>query len=93
MDEACTFIIQNRETSQDIIAEKFKLDKDPVRAVCDDLIFDISLNQSLLMSWDTIARWAIQNNFIDTQKLPNYLNFICLDALEAVKPESITIIR
>jgi len=93
MDEACTFIIQNRETSQDIIAEKFKLDKDAVRAVCNDLTFDISLNQSLLMSWDTIARWAIQNNFIDTQKLPNYLNFIYLDALEAVKPESITIIR
>jgi len=93
IDKAATFIKKNRERSQDIIVESFKLDKDTVRAAWDDFIFEISLDQTLLVAWDDIARWAIENNFIDKKKLPNYLNFIYLDALEAVKPESITIIR
>ena len=93
IDKAATFIRKNRERSQDITVESFKLDKDYVRAAWDDFIFGISLDQTLLVAWDDIARWAIENNFIDKEKLPNYLNFIYLDALEAVKPESITIIR
>ena len=93
IDKAATFIRKNRERSQDIIVESFKLDKDYVRAAWDDFIFGISLDQTLLVAWDNIARWSIENNFIDKKKLPNYLNFIYLDALEAAKPESITIIR
>lgn len=93
IDKAATFIKKNRETSQDIIAETFKLDKDTVSAACDEFTFKLSLDQTLLVTWDEIARWAIQSNFIDKKRLPNYLNFVYLDALEAVKPESITIIR
>jgi len=93
IDNAATFTKKNRERSQDIIVESFKLDKNTVSSAWDDFIFGISLDQALLVSWDEIARWAIENNFIEEKKLPNYLNFICLDALEAVKPESITIIR
>jgi len=93
IDKAATFIKKNRETSQDIIAETFKLDKDTVSAACDDCTFKLSLDQALLVAWDEIARWAIQNNFTDKKELPNYLNFVYLDALEAIKPETITIIR
>ena len=93
IDKAAKFTKENREKSQDIIVESFKLDKDTVRAAWDDFSFGISLDQSLLVSWEEIARWGIENNFIENKKVPNYLNFIYLDALEAVNPESITIIR
>ena len=93
IDRATVFIKNNKEMSQEIIAESFKLDKDIVLAAWDDFVFDMSLDQSLLVSWDEIARWAIKNKFTDSRKLPNYLNFIHMDALDAVKPESITIIR
>jgi len=93
MDKAVPFIKKNRERSQDIIVETFKLDKDTARAAWVDLVFGISLEQSLLIEWDEIARWAIENNFVHKKTLPNYLNFIYLDVLEAVRPESITIIR
>ena len=59
----------------------------------DDVIFGISLDQSLLVCWDEIARWGIKNKLTNKKGLPNYLNYICPDALEAVKPESNTIIR
>jgi len=93
IDKAATFIKKNGESSQDIIVETFKLDKDTVSAAWDDFTFRLSLDQALMVSWDEIAMWAIENNFIDKKRLPNYLNFVYLDALEAVKPESITIIR
>lgn len=93
LDRAAAFIKGNREESQEIIARSFKLDKETVRALWDDYIFGIFLDQSLLIGWDDIARWAIENKFVDKKELPNYLNYICLDALDAVKPESISIIR
>jgi len=93
INKAAVFIKDNKEKSQEIIAESFKLDKDIVHAAWNDFVFDISLDQSLLVAWDEIARWAIKNKFTDSKELPNYLNFIYMDALDAVKSESITIIR
>ncbi len=93
INNAVTFIQKNREISQDIIAKTFKLDIDSVRAAWDDFVFGLSLDQALLVSWEEIARWSIQNNFVPKREIPNYLNYICLGPLEAVKPESISIIH
>jgi len=93
IDKATAFIKNNKEKSQELIADSFDLDKKIVRAAWNDFVFDVSLDQALLISWDEIARWTIENKFTNSKKLPNYLDFICLDALETIKPESITIIR
>ena len=93
IDKTAAFIRKDREKAQEIIAGSFKLDKNVVSAAWDDFVFGISLDQSLLLSWDNIARWAIKNKLVNKKKIPNYLNYICLDALQAVKPKSITIIR
>ena len=93
IDKAAAFIRKDREKAQEIIAGSFNLDKNVVSAAWDDFVFGISLDQSLLLSWDNIARWAIKNKLVNKKKIPNYLNYICLDALQAVKPKSITIIR
>lgn len=93
IEKAATFIKKDREKAQEIIAGSFNLDKKIVSAAWDGFTFRISLDQALLVSWDNIARWAIKNRLVNKQKLPNYLNYICTDALEAVKPDSITIIR
>jgi len=93
IDKAAAFIRNDREKAQEIIAGSFNLDKNVVNAVWDDFVFGISLDQSLLVSWDNIARWVIENRLVNKNQIPNYLNYICLDALQAVKPNSITIIR
>ena len=92
LDKAAAFTRKNREKAQEIIAGCFNLDKNTVRVAWDDFVFGIFLDQSLLVGWDEIARWAIKNKFVDKKKIPNYLNYICADALRTVKPESITII-
>ena len=93
VDNAVTFIRNNKEKSQAIVATSLNLDEENVKAIWDDYVFEIFLDQSLLLSWEDIARWAIKNKFTDKTKVPNYLNFIYLGGLEAVKPEAITIIR
>ncbi len=42
---------------------------------------------------DDEARWSIANNLTDKTVVPNYLDYIYLDGLEALKPEAVTIIR
>ena len=93
IDKAAAFVRKDREKAQEIIAGRFNLEKNVVSAAWDGFVFGISLDQPLLVSWDNIARWAIKNGLVNKKKIPNYLNYICLDALQAVKPDSITIIR
>ncbi len=92
-DKATQFIKDNKEKSQEIIVKSFNIDKDSVKSAWNDFSFNISLDQFLLVSWDDIARWAIKNKLVNSKKLPNYLNYICLDSLAKIKPESTTIIR
>lgn len=93
IDKAVAFIRKDREKAQEIISGSFNLDKNVVSAAWDDFVFGITLDQSLLVGWDDMAGWALENKFTDKKEFPNYLNYICLGALEAVKPKSITIIR
>ena len=93
IEKAAVFIRKDREKAQAIIARDFNLDKNVVSAAWDDFEFALSLDQALLVSWDNIARWAIDNGLTNKEKIPNYLNYICLDALHVVKPNSVTIIR
>jgi NitT/TauT family transport system substrate-binding protein len=56
-------------------------------------MFELSLDQSLLINTEDEARWAIKNNLIDKTEIPNYLDYIYIDALEEVKPEAVGIIH
>lgn len=87
------FMKQNREVSIDIIAELHSLDKENLTNEWDGYIFEVSLYQSLLITLENEARWAIRNGLTVKTEVPNYLNYIYLDALEEVKPGAISIIH
>jgi NitT/TauT family transport system substrate-binding protein len=55
--------------------------------------FNIALNQSLLLALEDETRWAIKNELTARTDVPNYLNYVYLDGLRAVKPESVTVIH
>jgi len=79
--------------AQKIVSNKTGVKESEIADLWQDLRFEVSLEQSLLTSLENEARWAIRNKLTDRTKVPNYLNFIYLDALEAVKPKGVTIIR
>jgi len=55
--------------------------------------FNVTLDQSLLLTLEDETRWAIKNKLTDRTDLPNYLHHVYLDALEAVTPEAVTVIH
>ncbi len=84
---------QNRKESIEIIAKRHDLDKENLKNEWDDYIFELSLYQSLLITLEAEARWAIKTGLVNKKEVPNYLNSIYLNALNEVKPQALTIIH
>lgn len=76
-----------------IVSNKLKVPESEISALWNEFDFAISLKQEILNILEDEARWAISNKLTDKTKVPNYLDFIYLDGLEAVKPDAVTIIR
>ena len=93
IDKATIFVKNNKEVAQEIIANRLNLQKEDIALHWDEFTFELSLDQSFLINIEDEARWAIKNKLVDATEIPNYLDFIYPDALEAVKPEAVTIIR
>ena len=55
--------------------------------------FSLSLDQSLIAAMEDQARWMIANKLANAKEIPDFLNYIYVDGLKAVKPEAVNIIR
>jgi len=87
------FIQGNKDESITIVSERIKVDKEAAASVWDDFSYQLILDQSIFVSLEAEARWAIRDGLVEGKEVPNYLGFIYIDALEAVNPEAVTIIR
>jgi NitT/TauT family transport system substrate-binding protein len=93
VDRGITFIKQNRNESIAVMTKSLKPGEELLVSIQDDLVFELSLEHSLLIILEDEARWAIANKFTDKTKVPNYLGYFYLDAMKAVKPEAVSIIK
>ena len=87
------FVRENQDQAIEIVANRIGTDKSELEAFWPDINLKISLEQSLLVTLEAEARWAIKNKLTDKTEVPNYLDYIYFDALEEVKPEAVGIIR
>jgi len=87
------FIKENQEESLSIVAHRLKLDKELTAMIWGDFNFQLFLDQTILVSLEDEARWAMKQGFTDGKAIPNYLDFIYVDALEQAKPDAVTIIK
>lgn len=87
------FAKNNREQSIVIVSNKLGIDKADVSLLWSDFDLKVSLTQGLLYSLSDEARWVINNGFGDDTQVPNYLDFIYLDALNVIRPGTITVIH
>jgi NitT/TauT family transport system substrate-binding protein len=93
VDRATTFMKDHKEESQDIVAERLNLDGELMNIFWEDFVFEISLQQSLIITLEDEARWAIKNNLTDKTQVPNYLDYVHLDTLYELKPNLVNIIH
>jgi sulfonate transport system substrate-binding protein len=87
------FVRQHPEEAQKIVADTSGIDLALVREVWADSAFSVALDQALLLAMEDESQWAIRNKLTNTANVPNYLNFIYLEGLQAVKPSAVRILR
>jgi NitT/TauT family transport system substrate-binding protein len=93
VDRAIMSIKQGRNEAIAIMNRSLKLEGNSFVPIQDDLVFELSLDQSLFTIFEDEARWAIINGLTDKTKIPNYLGYIYLDAMKTIKPEAVTIVK
>lgn len=76
-----------------IVSKALEISGSEIAGLWSDINIGVSLDQSLLLSLEDEARWAISNRLTDKTKVPNYLNFIHMNGLEKVKSEAVTVIH
>jgi NitT/TauT family transport system substrate-binding protein len=93
LHDAEKYIAAHNTEARTAITKKLDYTDDYINSVWPHFTFGLSLDEELLLNMDDEARWSIENKLTPTTDIPNYLQFIYLDALEAVKPEAISVIR
>jgi ABC-type nitrate/sulfonate/bicarbonate transport system substrate-binding protein len=91
--KAEAFVNNNPSETISIIAKSIEMNEEEFKTQRDSFNFEIALKQTLLLNLEDQSRWAINNGLTEATKVPNYLNYIYINALEEVKPEAVMIIR
>lgn len=92
--KAESFARQRPEEARRIVA-KFdpQTDSSTLEVMWNDLFLRVTLDQPLIVDLEEQTKWAINNGLTKRRDIPNYLNFIYFDGLQAVRPGSIRITR
>jgi NitT/TauT family transport system substrate-binding protein len=81
------------DAARQIIASAINVSRENLQEVWPSYRFNVTLDQSLLLTLEDETRWAIKNELTDRTNIPNYLDHFYLDALEAVMPAAVTVIH
>lgn len=84
---------KNNMEIKDFTARALHYDNDYINYVWPNIAFKLSLEQELILIFENVTRWAIENKLTDKTTVPNYLEYIYFDALNALKPEAVNVIR
>lgn len=55
--------------------------------------YTVSLDEAMLLALEDITRWAMKKGLVESRPMPNYLNFMKYQHLDAVLPSAVTIVR
>lgn len=92
-DRAIDWSRLHRQETIALMARRLGIDEAASAAILNEFTFALTLDQTLLLSLEDQAQWAMQVGLLPKGALPDYLNAIDLTIMQTVKPTSITIIR
>jgi ABC-type nitrate/sulfonate/bicarbonate transport system substrate-binding protein len=87
------FVRARPEETLNLAAAWLKIDAATLRPALKEFDFRVNLLQSQLIALEDEARWAIASGYAARGPLPNFLPHLYLDALVAVQPERVTVVR
>ncbi|MBI4287841.1 MAG: NrtA/SsuA/CpmA family ABC transporter substrate-binding protein [Chloroflexi bacterium] len=91
--QAEEYLIRNPAEAKTIVQKRLNLDAAYVEAFWPQNQFSLSLDQALILAMEDEARWMISNNLTTEKRVPDFLDYIYENALKAVKPGAVNIIR
>jgi len=91
--QAEEFTINHPAEAKSIVKEQMNFSDVYLETVWSQNQFSLSLDQSLILAMEVEARWLISNGLTSQAAVPDFLNYIYLDGLTSVKPESVNVIR
>ncbi len=87
------FVAKNPDEAQAIMSAATKIDKGLIHEVWNAFNYHVVQDQTLLITLEDETRWAMKNQLTERTDMPDYLGYIHLDSLRAVKPEAIKMNR
>ncbi len=91
--QAEDFAARHPEEAQDIVTAAVKVDKALVKEVWDVFNYQVRLDQNLFIALEDETRWAMKNRLTDKTVMPNYLDFIHVESLKAIRPEAVKLLN
>jgi NitT/TauT family transport system substrate-binding protein len=92
LHQAENYIINNPSSAEVILQKELNQTQDFIAQTWPDYQFSLTLDQSLILAMQSEARWLISNNLTNATSVPNFLNYVYVNGLESVNPESVNII-
>jgi len=91
--QAEEYIINYPSDAQLIIQNRLNYTAAFVNTVWTQYRFSVSLDQSFVVAMQDESRWLIENKLTNATAVPNFLNYIYSEALESVRPQSVSLIK
>ena len=91
--QAEDYVASHQDEAKVIVGKRMNFDAPYLEMIWPRYQFALSLDQSLITAMEDEARWMIKNKLAKDKNVPNFSNYIYVDALKAVKPEAVNIIR
>ena len=79
--------------AKSMLKERLQIDDAEIALLWPDYRFGLGLNQSLVATLESTARWAIQENLVKATAVPNFLDFIDVGPLRRVRPAAVTVVK
>ena len=87
------FVIQQPQQALNIIAGHVKITKEMLSELWAIYNYKLTLDQSLINTMESQAKWAISKNMTKETNVPNYFNNIYLEGMNKIAPHSVTVIH
>ncbi len=91
--QAEDYALRNPANAKTIVQTRLNLDAGYMETAWAQNQYSVSLDQSLVLAMEDEARWMIRNKLTTESDVPDFLSYIHEDALKAVKPAAVNIIR
>lgn len=93
LKQAEEYLLLNPSPARSIVQTRLNYDDRYMDTMWPDHELSVQLDQSLITAMEDQARWMIANRLTMETLVPNFLDYTYEDALEAIKPDGVKVIR